>query len=173
MIESFTKKCPIPSQKQCFWKTQTSPTSQRFVIINGNSITDAIVVFFIFFLFTLAILYEATGDSLNLNLIAITAKLQLVCLWFVQRMLCGFFYHLLIVVKVKAWSRVGQKWRHLFGVKFLHFWKNPSKRREFLRFYCYFYHVCRVLIHILICNTKIGEKSDMAKSWATFCSSGT
>ena len=29
------------------------------------------------------------------------------------------------------------------------------------------------LIHILICNTKIGEKSDMAKSRATFCCSGT
>ena len=29
------------------------------------------------------------------------------------------------------------------------------------------------LIHILICNTKIGEKSDMTKSWATFCCSGT
>ena len=117
MIESFAKKYPIPSQKQYFWRTQTSPTSQRFVIINGNSITDAIVVFFIFFLFTLAILYEATGYSLNLNVIAITAKLQLVFHWFVRRMLCGFFYHLLIVVKVKEWSRVGQKWRHLFGVK--------------------------------------------------------
>ena len=107
MIESFAKKYPIPSQKQYFWGTQTSSTSQRFVIINGNSITDAIVVFFIFFLFTLAILYEATGYSLNQNLIAITAKLQLVFLWFVWRMSCGFFYHLLIVVKVKEWSRVG------------------------------------------------------------------
>ena len=29
------------------------------------------------------------------------------------------------------------------------------------------------LIHIFICNTKIGEKSDMTKSWVTFCCSGT
>gem|GEM_PF-5073442 len=25
----------------------------------------------------------------------------------------------------------------------------------------------------LICSTKVSEKSDMAKSWATFCCSGT
>ena len=34
-------------------------------------------------------------------------------------------------------------------------------------------HCLSGLIRILICNTEIGEKSDMAKSWATFCCSGT
>ena len=34
------------------------------------------------------------------------------------------------------------RWKH--GVKLLHDWKNSSKRCEFLRFYCYLCHVCRV-----------------------------
>ena len=37
--------------------------------------------------------------------------------------------------------------------------KYSSKRSEFLRFYCYFCHVCR-FIHILICSTKIGDNPE-------------
>ena len=30
-----------------------------------------------------------------------------------------------------------------------------------------------LVVYVLNCNTKISENSDMAKSWATFCCSGT
>ena len=58
------------------------------------------------------------------------------------------------------------------GVKLLHDWKYSSKRSEFLGFYCYLCHVISGFCLFLICNTKIGEISDMTKSWATFCCSG-
>ena len=54
---------------------------------------------------------------------------------------------------------------------------------EFFIFYLYLCHVLLLFTLVLICNTKIGEKSDMAQSWATrlcrlpqaraFCCSGT
>ena len=44
--------------------------------------------------------------------------------------------------------------------------KNASKRCEFLRFYLYLCHVLLRFILALNCNTKIGKKSDMTKSWA-------
>jgi len=40
----------------------------------------------------------------------------------------------------------------------------PSKRCEFFRFYLYLCHVLLRFTLVLICNTKISEKSDMAKS---------
>ena len=51
--------------------------------------------------------------------------------------------------------------------------KNSSKRCEFLRFNLYFCHVILEFCLFSFCNTKISENSDMAKSWATFCCSGT
>ena len=76
---------------------------------------------------------------------------------------------------------VDNGWKH--GVKFLHDWKNSSKRCEFLRFNLYFCHVILEFCLFSFCNTKISEFFDMAKSWAarlcrfarrrTFCWSGT
>ena len=44
---------------------------------------------------------------------------------------------------------------------------------QMIKFYLYLCHVLLRFTLVLICNTKISEKSDMAKSWATFCCSGT
>ena len=43
--------------------------------------------------------------------------------------------------------------------------KYSSKSGDFLRFYAYLCHVITILL-VLICSTKISEKSDMTKSWA-------
>ena len=59
---------------------------------------------------------------------------------------------------------VDNRWKH--GVKLLHDWKNASKRCEFFWFYLYLCHVLLRFMLVLNCNTKISEKSDMAKSWA-------
>ena len=44
---------------------------------------------------------------------------------------------------------------------------------DFLRFYLYFCHVIDDFLLVLKRSTKLSEKSDMAKSWATFCCPGT
>ena len=44
---------------------------------------------------------------------------------------------------------------------------------DFLRFYLYFCHVIDDFLLVLKRSTKVSEKSDMAKSWATFFCSGT
>ena len=75
---------------------------------------------------------------------------------------------ILLASQTKGW--VYYRWGS--GVKLLHDWKNSSKRCEFLGFYCYLCHVISEFCLFLICNTKIGEISDMTKSWATFCCSG-
>ena len=59
---------------------------------------------------------------------------------------------------------VDNRWKH--GVKLLHNWKNVSQRCEFFGFYLYLCHVLLRFMLVLNCNTKISEKSDMAKSWA-------
>ena len=59
------------------------------------------------------------------------------------------------------------------SIKLLHNRKNSSKRSEFLRFYLYFCHVILEFCLSSFRNTKVSENSDMAKSWATFCCSGT
>ena len=51
--------------------------------------------------------------------------------------------------------------------------KNPPKGVSFSDFICTFAMSCYDLRLFSNCNTKISEKSDMAKSWATFCCSGT
>ncbi|MBP5620235.1 MAG: hypothetical protein J6X23_07340, partial [Bacteroidaceae bacterium] len=57
------------------------------------------------------------------------------------------------------------------GKKLSHM-KYFSKRSDSLRFYAYLCHVmCDLLV--LKRSTKVSEKSDMTKSWATFCCSGT
>ena len=50
--------------------------------------------------------------------------------------------------------------------------KYSSKRNDYHRFYLYLCHAIEVLL-VLKCSTKVSEKSDMAKSWAIFCCSGT
>ena len=47
-----------------------------------------------------------------------------------------------------------------------------SKRSEFLRINLYLCHVISEFC-LFFCNTRISKNSDMAKSWATFCCSGT
>ncbi len=44
--------------------------------------------------------------------------------------------------------------------------KYSYKRSEFLRFYLYFCHVYRWILLFILCNTKISEFFDIAKSWA-------
>ena len=51
--------------------------------------------------------------------------------------------------------------------------KNPPKGVSFSDFICTFAMSCYDLRLFSNCNTKISEKSDMAKSWVTFCCSGT
>ena len=65
---------------------------------------------------------------------------------------------------LSLWPVVDNRWNH--GVKLLHDWKNASKRCEFFWFYLYLCHVLLRFMLVLNCNTKISEKSDMAKSWA-------
>ena len=55
----------------------------------------------------------------------------------------------------------------------LHNREYASKRSEFFGFYCYLCHVCYTFYCLWIRNTKISEKSNMTKSWATFCCPGT
>ena len=42
--------------------------------------------------------------------------------------------------------------------------KYSSKRSDFLRFYAYLCHVIDDFLLLVICSTKVSEKSDMAKS---------
>ena len=48
-----------------------------------------------------------------------------------------------------------------------------SKMSDFLRFYFYLCHVIDDFLLVLKRSTKVSEKSDMAKSRATFCCPGT
>ena len=49
----------------------------------------------------------------------------------------------------------------------------PPKGVSFSDFICTFAMPCYDFRLFSNCNTKISEKSDTAKSWATFCCSGT
>ena len=51
--------------------------------------------------------------------------------------------------------------------------KNPPKGVSFSDFICTFAMSYYDLRFFSNCNTKISEKSDMAKSWVTFCCSET
>ena len=51
--------------------------------------------------------------------------------------------------------------------------KNPPKGVSFSDFICTFAMPCYDFRLFSNCNSKISEKSDTAKSWATFCCSGT
>ena len=42
--------------------------------------------------------------------------------------------------------------------------KDSPKRSEFFGFYLYICHVIRRFCYTCLCSTKLGEKSDMAKS---------
>ena len=46
--------------------------------------------------------------------------------------------------------------------------KYSSKRREFLRFYCYLCHVISEFCLFNVLNTKVSENSDMAISCAIY-----
>ena len=48
-----------------------------------------------------------------------------------------------------------------------------SKMSDFPRYYLYLCHVIDDFLLVLKRSTKVSEKSDMAKSWTTFCCSGT
>ncbi|MBQ2178846.1 MAG: hypothetical protein II450_00395, partial [Prevotella sp.] len=48
----------------------------------------------------------------------------------------------------------------------------PPKALIFSDFCCTFATSLMILL-VLICSTKVSEKSDMAKSWAIFCCPGT
>ncbi len=50
------------------------------------------------------------------------------------------------------------------SIKLFHDWKDSSKRSEFFGFYLYICHVIRRFCYTCLCSTKLGEKSDMAKS---------
>ena len=50
------------------------------------------------------------------------------------------------------------------SIKLFHDWKDSSKRSEFYGFYLYICHVIRRFCYTCLCSTKLGEKSDMAKS---------
>ena len=50
------------------------------------------------------------------------------------------------------------------SIKLFHDWKDSSKRSEFFGFYLYICHVIRRFCYTSFCSTKVGEKSDMAKS---------
>ena len=53
-------------------------------------------------------------------------------------------FAVLITIQPASHTEGWVDYRWEIGVKLLHYWKNSSKRREFLRFYCYLCHVCRV-----------------------------
>ena len=50
------------------------------------------------------------------------------------------------------------------SIKLFYDRKDSSKRSEFLGFYLYICHVIRRFCYTCLCSTKVGEKSDMAKS---------
>ena len=60
--------------------------------------------------------------------------------------------------------RVNFRMKAVKGGKLLHDWKYAAKRSEFFGFYCYLRHVCYAFYCLWIRNTKISEKSGMAKS---------
>ena len=67
---------------------------------------------------------------------------------------------------------IGVKLLH-YWKKLLHYWKKILQKERVSQILLLFLSCLSGLIHILICNSKICEKSDMAKSWATFGCSGT
>ena len=66
---------------------------------------------------------------------------------------------------------VDYRWE--LGVKLLHYWKKYLQKERVPQILLLPLLCLSGLIHILICNTEIGIKSDMVKLWATFCCSGT
>ena len=40
-------------------------------------------------------------------------------------------------------------------------------------YFCGIFAMSLMILLVLICSTKVSEKSDMAKSWAIFCYPGT
>lgn len=50
------------------------------------------------------------------------------------------------------------------SIKLFHDRKDSSKRSESFGFYLYICHAIRRFCYTCLCSTKLGEKSDMAKS---------
>ena len=50
------------------------------------------------------------------------------------------------------------------SIKLIHDRKDSSKRSKYLGFYLYICHVIRRFCYTSFCSTKLGEKSDVAKS---------
>ena len=69
----------------------------------------------------------------------------------------------LIAYQLTAKSQVGVDYRGQNTVKFVQNEKYSTKSGDFLRFCCTFAMSLMILL-VLFCSTKVGEKSDMAKS---------
>ena len=76
---------------------------------------------------------------------------------------CPYYLAVLIANKLTAKPQVGVDYGGQNTVKFVQDEKYSAKSADFLRFLLYLCHVMMILL-VLICSTKVSEKSDMAKS---------